>query len=82
MDYQDVLAFVKENPVRFIATVDGDQPRVRGFLTVLFEDNKIYFTTASTKNVYNHQENNFGWMQNVPQEMNLSEICSILKTGS
>lgn len=52
MDYQDVSAFAKENPVCFVATADGDQPRVRGFLTVLFEDNKIYFTTASTKNVY------------------------------
>lgn len=52
MDYKDVLAFAKENPVCFIATMDDDQPRVRGFLTVLFEDDKIYFTTASTKNVY------------------------------
>jgi pyridoxamine 5'-phosphate oxidase len=52
MSYQDVLAFVKENPVCFIATSDGDQPRVRGFLTVLFNDGKLYFTTGTMKSVY------------------------------
>jgi uncharacterized pyridoxamine 5'-phosphate oxidase family protein len=30
MSYQEVLAFVKENPAFFLATIDGDQPRVRG----------------------------------------------------
>jgi len=52
MSFKDVLAFAKENPVCSIATVDNDQPRVRAFLTVLFDDDKIYFTTASTKNVF------------------------------
>ena len=52
MGYQDVLAFVQENPACFIATIDGDQPRVRGFLTVLFNDGKLYFTTGTMKNVY------------------------------
>lgn len=52
MSYQDVLDFVKENPVCFIATMEGDQPRVRGFLAVLFDDGKIYFTTGTMKRVY------------------------------
>lgn len=52
MSYQDVLAFVQENPACFIATIDGDQPRVRGFLTVLFNDGKLYFTTGPMKSVY------------------------------
>ncbi len=52
MSYRDVLAFVQENPVCFIATIDGDQPRVRGFLTVLFNDGKLYFTTGTMKRVY------------------------------
>ncbi|NOZ69079.1 MAG: pyridoxamine 5'-phosphate oxidase family protein [Deferribacteres bacterium] len=51
MSLKDVLSFARENPVCTIATMDGDQPRVRAFLTVLFDDDKIYFTTASTKNV-------------------------------
>ena len=52
MSYQDVLAFVRENPACFIATMDGDQPRVRGFLAVLFNDGNIYFTTGTMKRVY------------------------------
>ncbi|MBI4650231.1 pyridoxamine 5'-phosphate oxidase family protein [Candidatus Desantisbacteria bacterium] len=52
MSFKDVLDFTSENPVCFISTIDGDQPRVRGFLTVSFNDGKFYFTTASTKNVY------------------------------
>ena len=52
MSLQDVLAFVQENPVCTFATVEGNQPRARGFLTVLFDDGKIYFTTAATKKVY------------------------------
>ncbi len=52
MKYNDVLAFVQENPVCFISTIDGDHPRVRGFLTVLFNDGKLYFTTGPMKNVH------------------------------
>jgi uncharacterized pyridoxamine 5'-phosphate oxidase family protein len=51
MSFKDVIAFAKENPVCTIATMDGDQPRVRAFLTVLFDDEKIYFTSSLTKNV-------------------------------
>lgn len=49
--YQDVLDFVKKNPVCTFATADGDQPRVRGFFTVFF-DEVIHFTTGAPKDVY------------------------------
>lgn len=52
MSYQEVLTFIKENPACFIATMDGDQPRVRGFLSILFDDRCIYFTTGTMKSVY------------------------------
>ncbi len=52
MSYDDVLAFVRENPACCIATMEGDQPRVRGFLAILFDDGKIYFTTGTMKRVY------------------------------
>jgi uncharacterized pyridoxamine 5'-phosphate oxidase family protein len=52
MSFEGVLDFVRENPVCTIATMDGEQPRARAFLTVLFDDGKLYFTTASTKKVY------------------------------
>jgi uncharacterized pyridoxamine 5'-phosphate oxidase family protein len=50
--YQDVLDFVKKNPVCTLATVEVDQPRVRGFFTVFFDDDRIYFTTGAPKDVY------------------------------
>lgn len=52
MSREEVLAFVRENPACFIATMDGDQPRVRGFLAVLFNDGNIYFTTGTMKRVH------------------------------
>lgn len=59
MTYQDVLDFVGENPVCSLATVEPNgQPRVRGFLSVLFEDGKIYFTTSTTKQVWKQIEAN------------------------
>jgi len=50
--YQDVLDFVRKNPVCTLATVEGDQPRVRGFFTIFFDDEVIYFTTGAPKDVY------------------------------
>lgn len=50
--YQNVLDFVKKNPICTLATTDGDQPRVRGFFTIFFDDEVIYFTTGAPKDVY------------------------------
>lgn len=51
MEYRDVLDFVTANPVFHIATGDSGQPRVRAFLTVLFDDGLIHFTTSTRKAV-------------------------------
>src|SRR5512145_883077 len=58
MSKENVLAFLRENPACFIATMDWDQPRVRGFLTVLFDDGKLYFTTGTMKSVYSQLAKN------------------------
>ena len=50
MKYQDVLEFITQNPVCTIATVENDQPHVRGFLSNII-DNKIYFTSSTHKSV-------------------------------
>ena len=49
----EVFAFLKEKtPTYFLATIDGDQPRVRPFGTVdIFED-KLYIQTSMDKPVY------------------------------
>ncbi len=58
MSKEEVMRFVRENPVCFVATIDGDQPRVRGFLIVLFDDGNIYFTTGTMKSVYSQISKN------------------------
>jgi uncharacterized pyridoxamine 5'-phosphate oxidase family protein len=51
MDFQDCIKFANENPVCFIATTDGDQARVRGFLMCFADENGFYFATLSPKDV-------------------------------
>lgn len=50
---QRVYTFLKEKaPTYFLATIDGDQPRVRPFGTIdVFED-KLYIQTGKSKKVY------------------------------
>ncbi len=48
---QEVYEFLKKCGTYYLATVEGDQPRVRPFGTVdIFED-KLYFQTGLVKNV-------------------------------
>lgn len=48
---KEVYAFLKEAGTYYLATVEGDQPRVRPFGTVdLFED-KLYIQTGISKDV-------------------------------
>jgi uncharacterized pyridoxamine 5'-phosphate oxidase family protein len=48
---EEVYEFLKKCGTYYIATVDGDQPRVRPFGTVLIFENKLYIQTGKTKNV-------------------------------
>ena len=53
---QEVYKFLKETNTYFLATIDGDQPRVRPFGTIdLFED-KLYIQTGKEKDVYKQIE--------------------------
>lgn len=48
---QEVYEFVKNCHVYYLATVEGDQPRVRPFGTIdVFED-KLYIQTGKSKEV-------------------------------
>ncbi|NLX48985.1 MAG: pyridoxamine 5'-phosphate oxidase [Methanospirillum sp.] len=51
MDIMEVTGFANANPVAFIATVDGDQPRVRAFAMWYADETGFYFHTGSTKDV-------------------------------
>jgi len=48
---QEVYEFLKKCDTYFLATMDGDQPRVRPFGTVDIFENKLYFQTGKVKNV-------------------------------
>jgi uncharacterized pyridoxamine 5'-phosphate oxidase family protein len=48
---EEVYEFLKKSGTYYIATMDGDQPRVRPFGTVLIFENKLYIQTAKAKNV-------------------------------
>ena len=46
-----VACFLENAQTYYLATVDGDQPRVRPFGTVLVYDNKLYIQTGKSKDV-------------------------------
>lgn len=46
---QEVLDFLKKAEVYYLATIDGDQPRVRPFGTAHIYDGKLYIQTSKLK---------------------------------
>ena len=48
---EKVYKFLDEAKTYFLATVEGDQPRVRPFGTVLLSDGKLYIQTGKIKEV-------------------------------
>ncbi|MDR0926369.1 MAG: pyridoxamine 5'-phosphate oxidase family protein [Ignavibacteria bacterium] len=48
---KEVYDFVKKCDYYFIATTDGDQPRVRPFGTIHIFDSKLYIQTGKKKDV-------------------------------
>jgi pyridoxamine 5'-phosphate oxidase len=51
MKLQDCIQFANANPVCFIATEDGDQPRVRGVLMMSADESGFSFALLSMKQV-------------------------------
>lgn len=49
---KEILAFLKLCRVYYIATMDGDQPRVRPFGAQCGFEGKLYLTTSNQKSVY------------------------------
>lgn len=54
----EIFKLMQENPVFHIATVDGDQPRVRGMLLFKADEDGIIFHTASAKDIYRQMMSN------------------------
>ena len=49
---REIIEILAQNPIVYIATVDGDQPRVRPFQFQLERDGKLWFVTANNKAVH------------------------------
>jgi uncharacterized pyridoxamine 5'-phosphate oxidase family protein len=56
--FQQVLEFLQTNSTFYIATVDGNFPRVRPFGAIIEHDGKLYFTTGHSKKVYQQMQTN------------------------
>jgi uncharacterized pyridoxamine 5'-phosphate oxidase family protein len=48
---QEVCDFLKKSGTYYLATVEGDQPRVRPFGTANIFEDKLYFQTGKVKSV-------------------------------
>ena len=53
-----VLAFLDDAQTYYLATVDGDQPKVRPFGTALVYNDKLYIQTGKVKDVSKQLANN------------------------
>ncbi len=49
MNFQEYVTFANQNPVCYIATTDGAQPRVRPVLLWFADDKGFYFQTQTVK---------------------------------
>ncbi len=58
MNEKEMYALMNANPGFHLATVEGDQPRVRGMFLFRADENGLIFHTASTKDVYAQIMNN------------------------
>lgn len=52
MTKNEIFNLMTSNPAFFLATVEGNQPRVRGMLLYKADENGIIFHTGTMKNVY------------------------------
>lgn len=56
---KEVVSFLKEVPVQYVATTDSQgNPKVRPFQFMLERDGKLYFCTANNKKVYQELKHN------------------------
>lgn len=58
MTKQEILDAINQNPVFYLATLDGDQPRVRGMLLYKADDYGIVFHTGTMRDLYKQLSEN------------------------
>ena len=68
---KEVLDFLKACPSFMLATVDGENPKLRPFGFVMEHEGKLYFATSNDKDVYKQLVAN----PNI-------QICAVSETGA
>jgi len=58
MDFKDCVKFANETPVCYLATLDGDQPRVRALGFWFANDKGFYFQIGAMKDMYGQLQAN------------------------
>lgn len=58
MTKEQILKFINENPVFFLATQEKNQPHVRGMMIIEANENGILFSTGKAKDVYKQLSEN------------------------
>ena len=58
MTKAEILEFVKKNPVFSLATIDGNQPRVRLIMLYRADENDIIFVTGKQKDLHKQLQAN------------------------
>lgn len=57
MTKQEIFDFITKNPICALATIEGNQPRVRMILTYRADENGIVFVTGENKDLYKQLSN-------------------------
>jgi pyridoxamine 5'-phosphate oxidase len=52
MDNREILDFITQHPIAYMATVEGNKPHVRAMGTYRADENGIVFSMQSPKDVY------------------------------
>ena len=52
MTKEEIIAFLNANPTCYLATLEGDKPRVRAMGMVKADENGIIIETSTSKDVY------------------------------
>jgi len=58
MNQNDCIKFANENPVCYLATMDGKQPRVRGMLFWFADETGFYLQSGKMKGLYKQLKEN------------------------
>ncbi len=58
MELNDYIKFANENPISYLATTEGTQPRVRGFQLWYADKTGLYYSSAAGKELYKQLKEN------------------------